>query len=133
MAPKLHAIAPYFLVEDVERAAEYYRDRLGFDIEGYFLDPPVFAIVKRDGLSIQLARMESGRGGSNRNWKTIGFDAYFWVTGAAELQARQAHVMTRPELRPYGMKEFDVHDQDGYVIRFGEDVPRAASGASRVP
>ena len=34
--------------------------------------------------------------------------------------------MTGPELRPYGMKEFDVRDHDGYVIRFGEDAARTA-------
>jgi hypothetical protein len=53
----------------VVRAAEYYRDKLGFEIGPYFLDPPVFVIIQRDGTAIQLSRMEGGRGGSNRKWK----------------------------------------------------------------
>jgi hypothetical protein len=28
-----------------------------------------------------------------------------------------------PLLQEYGMKEMDVVDLDGYVIRFGEDLP----------
>jgi hypothetical protein len=37
--------------------------------------------------------------------------------------ARHADVVSAPVLRAYGMKEFDVRDTDGYVLRFGEDVP----------
>ena len=33
---RVTGIAPYFLVADVVKAAEYYRDRLGFAIRGYF-------------------------------------------------------------------------------------------------
>ena len=38
------SIAPSFVVDDVVSTAEYYRDVLGFQILGYFADPPVFAI-----------------------------------------------------------------------------------------
>ena len=78
MASRLTAIAPYFLVADVVQAAEYYRDKLGFTIQGYFFeDPPVFAMVGRDGLTVMLALMEAGRGGSNRDHKAIGLDGLF--------------------------------------------------------
>ena len=77
MATRLTAIAPYFLVADVVRAAEYYRDRLGFTIQGYFFeDPPVFGMVGRDALTIMLALTESIGGGSNRQYKSIGIDAF---------------------------------------------------------
>jgi hypothetical protein len=41
-------------VPDVVTAAEYYRDVLGFRILGYFLDPPVYAIVARDSVEIHF-------------------------------------------------------------------------------
>jgi uncharacterized glyoxalase superfamily protein PhnB len=129
MPAKPRGIAPLFLVEDVKRAAEYYRDKLGFEIGEYFLDPPVFVIVQCDGIAIQLALMEDARGGSNRKWKSEAFDAYIWVESAdtlyAELEARQADLIAPPQLKFYGMKEFEVRDDDGFVLRFGEDVPRA--------
>jgi uncharacterized glyoxalase superfamily protein PhnB len=34
--PRLTAVAPMFLVDDVERTAEWYRDHLGFTIGEYF-------------------------------------------------------------------------------------------------
>jgi len=46
---RVMGIAPFFLVADVTKAAEFYRDRLGFKIIGYFFeDLPVFAMVGRD-------------------------------------------------------------------------------------
>jgi catechol 2,3-dioxygenase-like lactoylglutathione lyase family enzyme len=127
MPSKPEGIAPLFLVKDVVRAAEYYRDKLGFEIGPYFLDPPVFVIVRRDKAAIMLSLMEGARGGSNTKWKRESLDAYIWVESAdnvhAQLKARGADLISAPELKSYGMKEFDVRDADGYVIRFGEDVP----------
>ena len=127
MPSKPNGIAPHFLVEDVVRAAEYYRDKLGFDIGPYFQDPPVFVIIQRDGVAIQLSCMEGSRGGSNRKWKSDAFDAYIWVEQVDRLYqdfaARNAAILEAPRLKDYGMKEMDVRDGDGYVIRFGEDIP----------
>jgi uncharacterized glyoxalase superfamily protein PhnB len=131
MTPRLTAIAPYFLVADVVRAAEHYRDRLGFAIRGYFFeDPPVFAMVGRDELLIiMLALMERSRGGSNRAHKSIGIDAYIWTEDVdalfAELQQRGADIVGPPVLRMYGLKELEVRDGDGYVICFGQHIAAA--------
>jgi hypothetical protein len=71
--------------------------------------------------------MEGGRGGSNRKWKAESFDAYIWVGAVDQLynnfRASKATVLQPPLLQEYGMKEMDVVDLDGYVIRFGEDIP----------
>ena len=79
-------------------------------------------------MAVQLARMEGGRGGSNRKWKDEAFDAYIWVRQVdrlyRDLTARNAAILQAPLLKEYGMKEMDVRDVDGYVIRFGEDIPR---------
>ena len=131
--PRVSGIAPFFLVADVVRAAEYYRDKLGFAIIGYFFeDPPVFAMVGRDDRIVMLSLMTAGRGGSNRGHMGEALDAYVWVDDVealyAELQQRGADVISPPQLRIYGMKELEVRDLDGYVICFGEDVDTRASG-----
>jgi hypothetical protein len=65
--PRITGVAPEFLVADVTKAAEHYRDKLGFRIVGYFFeDPPVFAMVGRDDQIIMLSLVEGSRGGSNR-------------------------------------------------------------------
>jgi hypothetical protein len=127
MPPKPRGIAPLFLVKDVVRAAAYYRDKLGFEIGPYFREPPVFVIIQRDGVAIQLKRMSGGRGGSNRDWNDESYDAYIWVEDVdrlcQEFTANKAEICRPPLLKEFGMKEMDVRDADGYVIRFGEDIP----------
>jgi uncharacterized glyoxalase superfamily protein PhnB len=129
MAAAPNGIAPYFLVRDVRRAADYYRDKLGFQIGPYFREPPVFVIIQRAGMAIQLGRMEAQRGGSNRDWRDEAYDAYLWVPDAdalyAEFRASGTTLLDAPTLKPYGMKEFDVRDADGYVLRFGQDAPNS--------
>jgi len=125
--PRITGIAPFFLVRDVVRAAEYYRDKLGFTIRGYFFEePPVFAMVGRDDQIVMLSLMTAERGGSNRVYKDEALDAYIWtgdVDGLfAEFRQKGADLVGPPQLRIYGMKELEVRDLDGYVICFGEDV-----------
>ena len=58
---RFEAAVPQFTVPDVSRAAEYYRDILGFQIAGYWDGervslttdpPPVFGIVRRDHVQV---------------------------------------------------------------------------------
>jgi len=78
--PKLMTSCPHFLVADVRRAAEYYRDRLGFRIIGYFFEePPVFGMVDRDRAEIHLRRAYDGKEGSNRERVPDALDCYIRV------------------------------------------------------
>src|SRR5947207_12727423 len=130
--PRVTGVAPSFPVADVVRAAEYYRDKLGFTIRGYFFEePPVFAMVGRDDQIVMLSLMGEGRGGSNRNHKDDALDAYLWVDDVdalyAEYQRSGADIVAAPQLRIYDMKELEVRDLDGYVICFGQDMPGSAA------
>jgi catechol 2,3-dioxygenase-like lactoylglutathione lyase family enzyme len=126
MELKFDAIAPAFLVEDVKRAAEYYRDRFGFSLTEYFGEPPAFTIVRRDAVRIALRRAEEEGGGSNRARKTENFDAYIWVSDIDALYrqfvANQAPVSGPPELQEYGIREIWIRDLDGYIVTFGQFV-----------
>ncbi|HEX3537641.1 MAG TPA: VOC family protein [Stellaceae bacterium] len=129
--PRITGVAAFFLVADVVRAAEYYRDKLGFTIVGYFFEePPVFAMVGRNDQIIMLSLMTAGRGGSNRSYKADALDAYLWTDDVdglhAELQGSGADIVAPPVMRIYRMKELEVRDLDGYVLCFGQDIPNAA-------
>ena len=121
---RLKGIAPQFVVADVVRAAEHYRDALGFTIADYFGDPPVFAIVSRDGVEIHLGKRDTGNIVPNRTVRGDGLDAYIWVEDldalAHELQARGASILEGPVTRIYGMRELIVEDDNGYRLAFGE-------------
>lgn len=53
---KFIKVAPPFVVTDVMKTAEFYRDSLGFKILDYFLDPPVYAMVERDDVEIHFGK-----------------------------------------------------------------------------
>jgi len=119
---RLEAAVPQFTVPDVVRTAEYYRDVLGFQIDGYWQTPPVFAIVWRDKVELffNLADNSEVRTGRARG----AYDAYFRITGvdafADELRARDADILEGPEDRIYGQRELVVRDCNGLILTFGE-------------
>jgi catechol 2,3-dioxygenase-like lactoylglutathione lyase family enzyme len=41
-------IAPLFFTPDIPATLAYYKEKLGFECLGTWLDPPVYAIVARD-------------------------------------------------------------------------------------
>ena len=115
---QLKSIAPQFAVPDVIAAAEYYQDILGFRILGYFGQPPVFSIVARDNVEIQLGKSDpTASPAHNSVQREDGLDAYVWVTDLeslfAELKERGANIIEPPQLRVYHCYEMVVEDKFG--------------------
>ena len=74
------------VVPDVVKAAEYYRDELGFTILGFFAEPPVFAMVARDDVEIHLGKGDGNTVQLNEAVrKGLGSDVYIWVDDIDEL------------------------------------------------
>jgi hypothetical protein len=121
-----YVVAPHFAVPDVVVAAEYYRDRLGFEIMPYFGEPPVFVMVRRDNVTIQFGRLNDGeKPAPNSQRRMFGLDAYIWIDDAevlfAELKQRGAKILEGPVKRIYHCIEVTVEDLNGYQIVFGAD------------
>jgi uncharacterized glyoxalase superfamily protein PhnB len=128
IAKQLLGIAPYFLVRDVVKAAEYYRDALGFSYPRFWGEPPCFCMPHRDGLIIMLSQAQdasiirpNAKARRDESW-----DAYVWVKDAdalyAEVKLRGAIIAYDPALQEeYGNREFGVRDLDGYMLAFGSD------------
>lgn len=94
-SPQLQRSAPYLPVADVRRSAGYYEKVFGFRSDYSAGDPPEFAILSRDGLSIMLRRVQAPE-------KTV-----------------------PNEQQAYQMLEFAVRDSAGYVLGFGEALGRS--------
>ena len=121
-------IAPYFIVDDVVATANYYRDKLGFAFERFWGDPPAFCMVCRRGVVIMLSRLErTGLMRPNRVADPEGsaWDAYVWVDDAdtliAEFRAKGVTIARDICDQPYGCRDFDVEDCNGYRLCFGHD------------
>jgi uncharacterized glyoxalase superfamily protein PhnB len=116
------AAAPQFLVAKLDDALAFYEQRLGFTRDFVYED--FYAGVSRDRAVIHLkcapkleAEREHRRSGEH-------LDAYLTVTGIEELHAELAGrgaPITRPLARqPWGTRDFQVEDPDGYILCFGE-------------
>ena len=120
---RLKGIAPQFVVPDVVKTADYYRGVLGFKILGFFLDPPVFAMVGRDEVEIHFGKRDRETGDPNESKRKDGLDAYIWVTDVdeilKELRDRGADVVEGPVDRSYGNREIVVRDCNGFKLAFG--------------
>jgi predicted enzyme related to lactoylglutathione lyase len=121
-------IAPYFIVDDVVATADYYRDRLGFRYERFWGDPPSFCMVTRGGIVIMLAQLGTGAMRPNRMADPEGeaWDAYVWVEDAdalsAEFASRGVKITRAVCDQPYGCRDFEVEDCNGYRLCFGHDI-----------
>ena len=122
----IRGITPQFTVPDVVATAEYYRDVWGFTIDGYWRDPPVFAIIERDGFRMFFNKAAPGT--KPRTGRVDGgYDAYLDVQGldswAAQLKDNGAEIIDGPSLRVYGQRELVVRDLNGLIIALGEEAP----------
>ena len=122
----LCAAATVFVVRDVLRSVEHYRDVLGFHTEFTYGEPTFYAGVERDGVMIHLqaasaSKRQPGQGGVNIFVTDV--DALY-----QELTSRGAHTLNEPRDYPYGMRDFDIHDLDGNHLCFGmESKPQPAA------
>lgn len=118
-------IAPQFVVPDVRRTAEWYRDNLGFEIHGYFFEePPVYAIVSRGGVCIHFGRTDSATVHTNGSIRRGSMEAWVRVTGIQglyeEFTAKGVAVPYPPTRRIYDRTEIEITDCDGHKLVFGE-------------
>jgi catechol 2,3-dioxygenase-like lactoylglutathione lyase family enzyme len=121
-AAQVIGIAPQFLVDDVDRAIAYYRDRLGFELD--FKYESFYASVSRDGFAIHLKQAEKLAADRAHRKQNEHLDAYIAVSGVrhlfGELQTRGADVLRPLTEQPWACVDFYVQDPDGYILCFSE-------------
>ena len=122
---KFKSVAPQFVVSDVVKTAEFDRDQLGFTILGYFADPPVFAMVARDGVEMHFGKADSDRIQVNESVRQgLGSDVYIWVTDInalfEELSGKNVEIVEGPIKRIYDCTEVVVRDCNGFQLVFAE-------------
>jgi catechol 2,3-dioxygenase-like lactoylglutathione lyase family enzyme len=119
---RITGIAPQFLVDDLDRAIAYYRDRLGFELD--FIYGSFYAAVTRDGFAIHLKLAPKLAAERAHRKEHEHLDAYIAVSGIrglfSELQMRGAHVIKPLEERRWACVDFYVEDPDGYILCFSE-------------
>src|SRR6478609_1331134 len=128
---EISGIAPFFIVKNVPVALSFYRDRFGFDItfQGPSEDDIFFGIVQRGAAMIILKAIGvDPMPNYTRDIKQgiARWDAYLYVPDpdalAAEFSLRNVKffkTIEEGEGGDDGLRGFEIHDADGYVLFFG--------------
>jgi len=113
------SVSPRLQVRDVEETVRFYLDVLGFDgWSGWPEEQPNFAIVSRDGVSVQFQQSD---GDTSQTAETT--TLHFTV---AEVRAvinqigKKASIEWGPEVYSYGRREFAIRDCNGVMLIFSE-------------
>jgi catechol 2,3-dioxygenase-like lactoylglutathione lyase family enzyme len=122
---RLAAHATVLLVDNVGKAADYYRDRLGFDVTFYEANPGHYAYASRDDCHVHFACFKDASPRPNSEAVPPDmFDVYVYVDDVDalhdELVERGAEILGGPTHTAYDMHEIRVRDPHGYILAFGK-------------
>ena len=121
----IRQIAPLFFTTDIPRTLAWYKDKLGFECQGTWQDPPVYAIVARDQHAIHF-RCADPPTPNPLKYEDELLDAYLFTEDADALHAEYAasgvEFARHLADMPWRMREFVVKDCDGRLLAFGSNV-----------
>jgi len=122
---KIAGTAPVLLADDVPHTVAYYCVILGFAVE--FTQGEHYIGVYRDGVHLHIAAANGAPLHSNRvAWteKSQPADVNFFVNNVdalyEEFKAKGAAVGDEPANQSYGVRDFQVKDFNGYLLRFNQ-------------
>ncbi len=117
----LQVIKPVLYTKDVNETVAFYTDVLGFECIGYNEDW-TWAAVTRDGIKIMLSYPNE-----HLPFEKPLFTGSFYInvedvdTIWNELKDR-TNICYPVETFDYGMREFAIYDNNGYLLQFGRPV-----------
>jgi uncharacterized glyoxalase superfamily protein PhnB len=118
----IRQIAPQFFTMEMVATLAYYKNKLGFDCVGAWDDPPVYAMVARDGHRIHFRLADPPRPNPDKYADEL-LDAYLFIEDAdalyAEYVARGVEFTRVLGETAWHTREFVVKDCDGRLLAFG--------------
>ena len=115
----LRAIVPMLTVPDLSAAARFYREMLGFECvsqtEGW-------ACLSRDGVELMLALPNAHLPFERPQFTG---SLYLRCDNVDEMWQKvkdKAEVVYPIENFDYGMREFAIRDNNGYLLQFGQEI-----------
>lgn len=122
--PAIAGISPFFIVDNLDAALKFYRDKLGFRIT--FRGPagdPFFGIVQRDRAMIMVKVVGVPPLPNYQREPGARWDAYVDVPDpdalAAEFLSRGVIFSVPLKDTEDGLRGFELKDLDRYVLFFG--------------
>ena len=117
MITKYLSTTPIMTVNDLEKAKEFYVEKLGFEISFEWGEPLVYLGVRRNDVEIHLNSSTNSPHEAGKSSVCIFTDE---VDDLYENFKRNGVETTiEPGDRDYGLRDFGAKDLDGNVINFG--------------
>jgi len=118
---KLQFLRPVLWTEDLDATVTFYTDLLGFALDARN-DEWGWASLSRDGVELMLARPNH-----HEQFDKIGFTGSLYFTtdnveDAWHQLKDKIQVCYAIESFPWGMREFAVYDNNGYLLQFGQEI-----------
>ena len=120
----LERAIPVLASLDLEQTQQFYAEKLGFaPLFAY----PDYAISGRDDVQIHFWLTDDRRYAENTSCRidVVGVDALYAEMSASGVVHPNGHLRDQP----WGMREFSVLDGDGNLIKFGQQIAVAHTGA----
>lgn len=120
---RFFSVEPVLSVYDVVATADYYRDILGFNIDFLYGKPATHGGVSRGEwsgsmVSIQLSKVASGQEIIPSGHLHIRVDSLIDKL-VEEFHAKGVEIISEPEDKPWGFREFTIKDLNGHILIFG--------------
>jgi uncharacterized glyoxalase superfamily protein PhnB len=129
----LHGVQAVLFVADVRKTLDYYRDTLGFHIDFEAGEPLLHARVSsgdRDHASAARIRFETAPSS-----KAMAPSCYLYVHVGSNIDElfqvyrnKGIEIVMEPKNQPWGLREFEIRDCNGYVLTFAQEWNTSGAG-----
>lgn len=118
----LKTVVPILLVSDVPRAAGYFQQKLGFEIDFLYGEPAFYGSVSRDGVCLHLRYVDdpvfAGIAAREESLICASFETDDVKALFEDIEGRGAEIAQPLIRQPWGGVDFHVRDPDDNVISF---------------
>jgi uncharacterized glyoxalase superfamily protein PhnB len=118
---KITELRPMFWTEDLQGTIDFYNGTLGFTV-GEVNEEWGWATLWIDDIAVMIARPNE-----HTTYDKIGFTgSFYYTTDDVDAWWEKLKDKTRVcygiENFEYGMREFAIYDNNGYVLQFGQEI-----------
>lgn len=121
---KLNGLVPMLETENLRETIEFYMGLLGFECNGFYPDEkdPCWVSLVKDEVVIMFSDKDRS---SEIGGAVITGTLYLYPANVNELWENlkdKAPIAYPIEDFDYGMREFGIKDNNGYILQFGQDL-----------
>ncbi|MFM6969788.1 MAG: VOC family protein [Sediminibacterium sp.] len=123
---KVNKITPVIYTIDIQETIEFYVNQLGFNCEGFDIEIG-WARVEFDNADLMISLPNS----QLQFQKPVFTGSFYFNVGNVDLfweRIKDNVKICYPiENFEYGMREFGIYDNNGYLLQFGEEIINSIS------